>query len=242
MEEPKPNDKRAGYLINLFYVLGGSHIIYTLFCCYTFYFYSNASNGTYYSDDHLTLVQAGEGLLALLTGGLNLAVVILFLYWFRRAYANLNRVGIAKTLSQDNMTIWGFVIPIMSLFKPYQIMREVWTKTQTTTQHFIPDYRMNGSGSVMGLWWAYFIISGILGQISFRMTMAAETIEDYVSLAGFDIVVGILEVLGVLITVNMIKKVMKIETDMFQAYQNRPADEPRPEDLFPPPILPPYPA
>lgn len=224
MQEPKPNDQRGSKLIILFYILGASHIIFALICCYSYFFYSGIANGNDFSDQHLAIVEMGEGLFGLFVTGLNIGVIILFLYWFRRAYANIARIDIVKTDSKDNMTIWGFVIPILSLFRPYQLMKEVWLKTQKTTQYFIPEYQIQEKSGFILIWWLGYLVMDVLNRVSFRLGRSAETIDEYANLSMVDIASSLLNVMVVFVTVQMIKKIMNVESDMFKAYQNKPSE------------------
>ncbi|BDD08247.1 hypothetical protein FUAX_06790 [Fulvitalea axinellae] len=49
---------------------------------------------------------------------------ICFLMWMARAYANLKRTG-QETESSVAMSVWSYFIPIVNLFYPYQIMKEI---------------------------------------------------------------------------------------------------------------------
>src|SRR5206468_4980211 len=62
---------------------------------------------------------------------------------------------------------WYF-IPIASLWKPFQALREIW-KASVDPVHWqsIP------TNPLLGWWWAGFLVSNILDQASFRMSTAA---------------------------------------------------------------------
>ncbi len=78
--------------------------------------------------------------------------------------------------------IWWNFVPIAALFKPYQAMREIWNTTLDTSNDFGAE-----DDQVLKIWWGCWIITNILGNISFRMTDAMNTtVIDTIS-AGLDI-------------------------------------------------------
>jgi hypothetical protein len=214
MAELKPNDKRAKVAIIVFYVFILVSAIFALFSLFTIYFYTNISNGTTYSDQTVALIGGGEVALALANFSANLVTIITFILWFRRAYANLDRVGTHITQSNDNMAFWGFAIPIMNLFKPYQMMKETWEKTQQTSRSMEEAYQMNQASVFILTWWLWFVVSRIVDQISLRLNLNVETIEDYISAAKLDTFVSLFDILGCFLTIYMIKKIASKEKDM----------------------------
>jgi len=63
-------------------------------------------------------------------GGLYLLAVavagIAFLVWFRRAWRNLKSLGGRDLKYSTAWVVGGFFVPIMNLYRPIQVMREVW--------------------------------------------------------------------------------------------------------------------
>jgi hypothetical protein len=60
----------------------------------------------------------------------SLLCAIVFLIWFADVHGNLKRGGIPDTTWASVWIVLGFVIPLVNLFLPYLIMKEVWKGSQ----------------------------------------------------------------------------------------------------------------
>ena len=102
--------------------------------------------------------------------------------WIYRASENAHTLSDELTISPGWAVGWYFV-PIATLFKPFQAMRETW---QASLSPHDP-----GSVEVpqsMQLWWGLWILASVLGNISFRMSLNAKTAADLVLSSWVDIV------------------------------------------------------
>lgn len=54
------------------------------------------------------------------------ATGVCFLAWLHRAYGNLRSLGARQLDSSPGWAVVSFFIPILNLFRPYQIVRETW--------------------------------------------------------------------------------------------------------------------
>jgi hypothetical protein len=225
MEEIKPNDKRAKVTVIVFYVIIAVNAVYLLFSLYSKSFYTNIANGVYYTDQSIMLVAGGEMAMGIAHFSANLVCIIMFVMWFRRAYENLNRIGKYGTQTSDSMAFWGFVIPILNLFKPYQMMKEVWHKTQQTTRDINDEYEHSQSAGFILIWWLCFVVLRFVNQISVRMNLKAETYEDFASNTSFDMFASILDIVCALLTIYMIKKVAVKEKDLALTLELKKSEE-----------------
>ena len=93
--------------------------------------------------------------------------------WIYRAHANLRLVAIEGLIFTPGWSVGWFFVPVASLFKPFQAMRELWTKTSS---HEIGDAAT--SPLVLKLWWGAFLIGTLLdkltSQIDFKPRDASE--------------------------------------------------------------------
>jgi len=83
-----------------------------------------------------------------------------FIKWFRRAYFNLEASGVIIDNSESTAA-WAWFVPIYNLFAPYQIMKELWVKTQKT---YIKDPKP--INNLISWWWGVWIFNFIVdGQL-----------------------------------------------------------------------------
>ena len=84
--------------------------------------------------------------------------------WTHRVCSNAYALGgMEKSLNPitPGWAVGYYFIPIVSLWKPYQAMKEIWMASVDEEK----------PSSVLGTWWTFWILSGIIGQISLRLTL-----------------------------------------------------------------------
>lgn len=102
---------------------------------------------------------------------LYIATAIVFAIWFHRAYTNLRAFG-HETRHGTGWAIGGWIVPILSLFRPYQITREIWWTSAPSAE---AGTELPSGPPVLVAWWAAWITNGVLGQIVFRTSMNVNT-------------------------------------------------------------------
>jgi uncharacterized protein DUF4328 len=101
------------------------------------------------------------------------AVFIICLYWFYRATKNVHRFGAKGTFSPRMAVIWWFV-PILNLWKPYQVVQQIWkaSNPQTVLSNGT-EWKNLASSNVVKLWWILWIsfaftriVNGLIPEIA----------------------------------------------------------------------------
>lgn len=91
---------------------------------------------------------------------------IVFMQWFRRAYYNLHQKtnDLAYT---DGWAVASWLIPIVNLYRPFVIMKELYIKTEKILeeQHFITFRKTNTT--ILTIWWVIYVVNTIIGWVSF---------------------------------------------------------------------------
>jgi len=85
--------------------------------------------------------------------------------WIYRASANAHAISDEMTISPGWAVGWYFV-PFMNLVRPYQGMREVWLAS-----HYRGNWHGEPAPSLLGWWWGLWIVTNILSNVSFRLSM-----------------------------------------------------------------------
>lgn len=140
--------------------------------------------------------------------------IVTFIQWFRRAYYNLNRRIIANHTEGWAAGFW--FIPIVSLWKPYQLMKEMWEKTNG-----LINSRTNGaleirSTAIIGAWWTLWIVSNFVGNYVSRTAFKAESLQNLINSTIADIVLSILGIPLAIAAVMMIKSYAAKEERLLQ--------------------------
>ncbi len=104
---------------------------------------------------------------------------ITFIQWFRRAYFNLNVRSNCE--HSEGWAAGSWFTPIISLYRPYQIMKEMFEKTTNMINSKSPDQKENNYFSIIGLWWTLWIVSNYIGNYLLKSSFRDETIENYIN-------------------------------------------------------------
>jgi hypothetical protein len=143
---------------------------------------------------------------------------ITFLRWFRRGYYNLNQ-RIKHTESSDGWAVGGWFVPVISLYRPYRIMQEMWNESHILLVKN-NDFSFNKQ-SVIGWWWALWIISALVGNITFRLVFRADTLNAMLSSTSMNMILAVIEIILAIITVKMIRDYTEMENRLEQVEHER---------------------
>lgn len=162
----KDNSKRSKKLLSIFQVFYGMSFIQVFFGLYQYKVWSNHDFDPILDSwdveyDYLDVNQFDiiYGLFAIFYLVILIITGIRFIQWFRRAYCNLNRVGI-NTDKKEGWAAGSWFVPFYNLFAPQQIMKEIWNKTQKYYKETTEDDKM------VNQWWLLWILCFILDNQS----------------------------------------------------------------------------
>ncbi len=94
---------------------------------------------------------------------LYISSIILFLIWFQKAYSNI--IVQNQPNKKSNLAIWSWFIPVYNLFKPVQIMFEIWNQsTQKTITSSANVFQRNGK-IIITTWWFLYLITNFFGRL-----------------------------------------------------------------------------
>lgn len=92
-----------------------------------------------------------------------------FLKWIYRANLNSRGFGAVDMHFTPGWSIGYYFIPFINLVRPYQAMKEIWQVSQNPK-----DWKAQPGSGMLGWWWALWILSAVLGQVSYRLSMDAK--------------------------------------------------------------------
>jgi hypothetical protein len=159
-----------------------------------------------------------EGLIALLYIAVSLGTCISFFFWIHRAYKNLPFLGGTKLKSSPGWAIGWFFVPIAFLWKPYQVVKEIWevSKPGLAGDSMPWQAREPSLGSIIGWWWALFLISTFLGNIIFRLSFLAKDTGTLIAIAYISVISSIVNALGIIVTILMVKNITEFQEQKSQ--------------------------
>ncbi len=133
---------------------------------------------------------------------------VMFLRWFRRAFYNMELKAWPLRHTEFDTVLWWF-IPIANWFKPYQVMRELYTRTELLLSENIEDYRSSKTFYTLGCWWALWILHAFAGygSLAFIGKTKLPDLADQLIITMIGSVIGIpLALLAILIVQDYAEK------------------------------------
>lgn len=215
MENLKPNGQRAKIAIMLLWTVLTVEIISLLSDYLQYDLLETVANGGQITTEAATDNDLRQKIIGLIYLTVYVISGITFIRWFRRAYYNLHIK--AESLSfTEGWAAGCWFVPIISLYRPNQIMKELYLETQILLSKKDENYAQNLTTHFIGWWWALWIISSFLGQFIFRYSMKAETLEELTTTTIASIVASIIGIPLAIITVKVIKDYSEVEHLLYE--------------------------
>lgn len=198
----KPNTKRAK-LAQLFIWLVMVLDIASIFSSFLQYNLLKAiQNNETVSNQMIDANDTRQQLIGVLYTIVFIVSAVTFIQWFRRAYYNLN---IRTSCNHpEGWAAGSWFVPIISLYRPYQIMTEMWEKTTNLIQSKTTTLKESNT-ILIGVWWTLWIISNYIGKYALKKAFNSETIEHFLSSTIGDITISIIGIPLAIVTVLIIK-------------------------------------
>lgn len=131
---------------------------------------------------------------------------ILFCMWIHRAYRNLPSLGVSGLKYSPGWAVGGFFVPILNLFRPFQITREIWKASDPATD--INDslaWQSATTSPIIAFWWVLWIVSGLLGQVLLRMSFQAETLSEILTSSWLTFVADAFEIPTAILAILVVR-------------------------------------
>ncbi|GHU97488.1 hypothetical protein FACS1894156_9000 [Bacteroidia bacterium] len=211
MENLRPNEQRAKNAILLIWLVLELEIVNLIASYMQYDLLQTIANGGYISDAAAKANGTREQICGIACFIAYPISAITFIMWFRRAYFNLHQ-KVSGLAYSEGWAAGSWFVPIVSLYRPYQIMKEIYIETKRLLMRKGLSEKNDYSTSYLGLWWTLWIISAIVGQSIFRFAFkSADTIDNLITTTVAQMILSILEVPLALVTVKVIKDYSKTE-------------------------------
>jgi len=172
------------------------------------------NDGGYISDATAEANDSRQQMIGVLQLILIIVTGVTFLVWVHHAYKNLQSFRLQGLRYSPGWAVGYYFIPILSLYRPYQVMREVWKGSAGAfdVNSADPVFRAPSS-QIVGWWWFFFLISNFISNFVFRLVLSSDTVEDYIFSTQAYIVSSCVDIVGILVTILLIKKIVDLQED-----------------------------
>lgn len=118
---------------------------------------------------------------------LAIAIGIVFWIWLDRVRRNLPALGVRNARYQPYWTAVGFLLPVWNLFRPFQVVREIWKASDPEVPSG-SSWQESRTPVFLKWWWAAFLISGVFiaVYIAVKGTLKSAPVA-WVTLASFPV-------------------------------------------------------
>ena len=210
MNKLKPNGQRAKNAIILIWIMLALDSISLISGYFQYDLLQMVANGNEISIEQANANDSREQIISLLYLIAYIISAITFIQWFRRAYYNLH-LRVTNLSYPEGWAAGSWFIPILCLFRPYQIMRELHVETKALLTRKAVVINSNFTTSTLGVWWAFWLVNNAMGQFVFRYAQRAETIEELTISTLTSMATNIIGVLLALLTIKVIANYAAVE-------------------------------
>ena len=143
----------------------------------------------------------------------NMISTVTFIKWFRRAYFNLHNL-VPNLIFKEGWASGSWFVPMISFFRPYQIMVELYDKTieRLEERKLIENHKFDIS--FLKFWWALWILVSVIG---FKILVISNTdiIDSLIEKTLIDMFQCVLYIPLSLLTIKVIKEYSNFESILF---------------------------
>jgi len=210
MNTLRANDQRARNAINVLWIVLAMECIALISGYFQYDLLQTVANGGEISIEEANANDLREQVI----GGIALIVFIIsivtFILWFRRAYFNLHQ-KVSYLSYSEGWAAGCWFVPIISLFRPYQIMKELYQETKELFEKKGIETTRYPSTNFLAIWWTLWIINNILGQFIFRYSLRAESLDELTTLTVVSIISNLIGIPLAYVTAKVIGDYAQVE-------------------------------
>lgn len=210
MEKLRQNDQRAKIAIMVIWMVMAIEILTVISGYLQYNLIQKVANGGEITLDEANLNDRREQLIAIVHLILLVICGITFIQWFRRAYFNLH-LKVKNLLHSEGWAAGAWFVPFLNLYRPFQIMREIYEETKKLLIKNGIKVDENFSTNAVGWWWGLYLTSNFLGNISYRLSKNATTVDALNTSTVFHIIVSLLGIPVAILATKVIRDYSRIE-------------------------------
>ncbi len=128
------------------------------------------------------------------------AAIVCLVVWVFRANKNATALSSQPLDHSPGWAVGWFFVPFASLWKPYEVMREIYKASRTPH-----DWRKAQGAAIIGWWWADYVFGNLSGLLLKGMSALHETVP----LRGFSIFLYANVILHQLLLLLIVGRIVK---------------------------------
>ena len=214
----KPNADRAKYAIIAILVVMCINIVACVSSYFQWQLLLDYKNGMVLTDELSSSNDLRQEIIRFVFIIAFITSIVFFILWFRRAYYNL-QVRTGNCRHSDGWAAGSWFVPIICLYRPYQIMKELAVETSSLLS-ITSGKEVKSDTDIIGIWWALWIFTNYIVKYGMNWAFKGESIDNLINGTLLAIANNLLGIPLAIITVFMIKKYAAKETALTQEEKN----------------------
>jgi Domain of unknown function (DUF4328) len=210
LDELRSNEQRAKNTIVMLSIVIVLEVVLLFSSYMQFSLLKDMAAGVDVSEEDANANERGRMILGLIYFLFYLGAAITFIQWFRRAYYNLHQL-VYDLSESEGWAAGGWFIPVVSLYKPYQIMKELYERTKSLLVSKGIEVDNNFNSRHVGLWWGLWIFISLSGQLLWRYTSSANTLSEVTTSTMLHMILGIISVPSAFLAIKVVRDYSEVE-------------------------------
>jgi hypothetical protein len=206
----RPNANRAKLATTFIWIVMGFQIISAISTFFQYLLLKSVAEGYSITTEAANSNDFRQSIIAILFAILYLFSVVFFIQWFRRAYFN-QEIKFKSMASSNGWVSGAWFVPIMNLFKPFQLMQEIYENAES----YLLDKKLidekKSRKSIIGWWWGLWIGTGVLSRISSSFLGSADDLGELIASTLFSIFMVVIFIPLSILTVMTIQNYNEME-------------------------------
>ncbi|MBT5230284.1 MAG: DUF4328 domain-containing protein [Methylococcales bacterium] len=165
-------------------------------------------------------IPRGNALISLISIVVSIVTAVTFLRWFHQAYRNLLTIGVEGLKYSPGWTIFGFIIPIVSLFIPFQIAKEIWQGSFTKHPSQPDDWKKQTTPITIKAWWGFFVCASLTAFMSAQVMARTQSVTHIVQAIEGIIISNFMSILSAWFAIQMIKTITQLQRQALDKNQH----------------------
>ena len=224
----RPNENRAKTALILLYIMLALEVVMLVSNLLQYILIEDINAGKFIGDDTIDANDTRQQMIAIVYVVAYVGSAICFIMWFRRAYFNLGQR--IRTEYDEGWAAGGWFVPIISLYYPYKIMKELYTKTNALLRDHFSGYDHKVSITTLGVWWGLWIFSNIFERILNKID--AETIEGVLNHTMASMASTIFGIILAFIAIKVVKDYHELEKKYFEMAAQQATEQSPPPQII----------
>ncbi|SRR6266496_3418062 len=159
---------------------------------------------------------ARERIIGLSEIGMFIFTAIVFGRWIYVVAKNTRALGAQNLEFSPGWAVGYYFVPFLNLWKPYRAMKEIWNASENPD-----DWKGRKGNMILRRWWAFWIISCLVGQGSLRVLMNAHNVDQYITATWASIFGAVAEIVVSVLAICLIIRLSAIQVNRARACVNQ---------------------